>query len=237
MNKTDIEWCDYTWNPVTGCKYGCRYCYAIKNARRFNKGCFEPKAYTRRMYQPQRVKQASTVFVCSMGELFGDWVPYEWIKAVFEGCSTAPQHRYIFLTKNPERYIDLYTRGLISQRMNNCWFGTTITEGNQAIWYGAFNNNLVCIEPIHGPVPSENISVCADWVIIGAETGNDKDKVIPERAWIEDIVEPCKRRGVPVFMKNSLRKLMGSDFLQEFPWEHDSKEADKNFFKRTGTRQ
>ena len=35
MNKTKIEWCDYTWSPVTGCKHGCSYCYARKIAERF----------------------------------------------------------------------------------------------------------------------------------------------------------------------------------------------------------
>jgi DNA repair photolyase len=35
VNKTAIEWCDYTWNPVTGCKHGCPYCYAWKIAERF----------------------------------------------------------------------------------------------------------------------------------------------------------------------------------------------------------
>ena len=31
MNKTSIEWCDYTWNPITGCSpasEGCENCYA-----------------------------------------------------------------------------------------------------------------------------------------------------------------------------------------------------------------
>lgn len=28
MNKTKIEWCDSTWNPVTGCLHNCNYCYA-----------------------------------------------------------------------------------------------------------------------------------------------------------------------------------------------------------------
>ena len=26
--KTKIDWCDSTWNPVTGCLHGCKYCYA-----------------------------------------------------------------------------------------------------------------------------------------------------------------------------------------------------------------
>jgi protein gp37 len=35
MNKTEIEWTDFTWNPVTGCLHGCPYCYARGTAKRF----------------------------------------------------------------------------------------------------------------------------------------------------------------------------------------------------------
>lgn len=35
MNKTGIEWCDMTWNPVTGCRHECEYCYARRIAARF----------------------------------------------------------------------------------------------------------------------------------------------------------------------------------------------------------
>lgn len=35
MDKTKIEWCDSTWNPVTGCLHGCEYCYARQIAERF----------------------------------------------------------------------------------------------------------------------------------------------------------------------------------------------------------
>ena len=35
MKKTKIEWCDSTWNPVTGCYHGCEYCYARRIACRF----------------------------------------------------------------------------------------------------------------------------------------------------------------------------------------------------------
>jgi protein gp37 len=35
MNKTLIEWCDFTFNPITGCRHGCQYCYARRQAQRF----------------------------------------------------------------------------------------------------------------------------------------------------------------------------------------------------------
>lgn len=35
MNKTKIDWCDSTWNPVTGCFHDCEYCYARGIAERF----------------------------------------------------------------------------------------------------------------------------------------------------------------------------------------------------------
>jgi hypothetical protein len=35
MNKTRIEWCDFTYNPITGCRHACEYCYARRQAQRF----------------------------------------------------------------------------------------------------------------------------------------------------------------------------------------------------------
>ena len=36
MNKSAIDWCDFSWNPVTGCNFGCEYCYARRQATRFS---------------------------------------------------------------------------------------------------------------------------------------------------------------------------------------------------------
>lgn len=38
MENTKIDWCDSTWNPVTGCLHGCEYCYARGIANRFDGG-------------------------------------------------------------------------------------------------------------------------------------------------------------------------------------------------------
>ena len=35
MDKTKIDWCDMSWNPITGCRHGCEYCYARRMAERF----------------------------------------------------------------------------------------------------------------------------------------------------------------------------------------------------------
>lgn len=57
-------------------------------------------------------------------------------------------------------------------------------------------------------------------VIIGAETGKRKDKVVPEREWIEGIIEESDKAGIAVFMKESLRTIMRNDFRQDkLPWE------------------
>ena len=58
-----------------------------------------------------------------------------------------------------------------------------------------------------------------NWIIVGAETGNHKGKVIPKREWIENIVSECRKQKVPVFLKNSLKEIWGEPLIQEYPWE------------------
>ncbi len=237
MNKTKIDWCDMTWNPVTGCWHECEYCYARRMAQRLSTqtakpdGCihdmkkrgdtiypfgFDPTLHRYRLDEPTRTKKPRTIFVCSMADLFGEWVPDEWIEEVFAACAAAPQHQYIFLTKNPGRYI-AFNRYMPS----NMWFGWSQTKPGEVKPFDTHHswNTFASVEPIHEPFP--NFYPSADWVIIGAESGNRCGKVIPEKVWIADIAHQCTINGIPVFMKESLRGLMGNDFVQEFPWEED----------------
>lgn len=284
---TKIDWCDSTWNPVTGCLHGCEYCYARRIAERFGikpfghvEHCvldepiiiadkkepypvgFSPTFHRYRLDEPARWTKPRTIFVCSMADLFGDWVPDEWIKAVFDACEKAPQHRYIFLTKNPGRYCDLERKEIL-RHDDNFWYGATYDHSNwndkyriegrpvthyrvdawgnkkpihdagdyyfpgwfwsddaeRGLFKGKPANSFVCFEPLLYDIGADIGSTGGDWIIIGAETGNRKDKVKTERRWVEHICEYATRTGKPVFMKESLHDLMGDDFRQEFPWE------------------
>lgn len=191
---------------------------------------FDPTFHRYKLDEPARWKKPRTIFVCSMADLFGEWVPDEWIGQVFDACVDAPQHRYLFLTKNPKRYLEYEnTHPLMTPDRENFWYGTTITSEkdtdriydllNWQTYNGA--NTFVSIEPILDRLwmnSRERISL-AKWVIIGAETGNRKNIVKPQKEWIDHIAYMCKEQGTPVFMKESLREIMGDDFKQEFPWE------------------
>ena len=165
-----------------------------------------------------------------MADLFGDWVPDEWIQQVFEACDAAPQHRYLFLTKNPKRYSDLYDKGIMPKGVKawNKYFGCTITKPTDECFFNNLYGNgidhpgFISIEPIMDDFVAGEIDKDENgikWIIVGAESGNRKGKVIPKREWIEHIAETCRRSHIPVFMKESLRELMGDDFRQEFPWK------------------
>ena len=264
-SKTKIDWCDSTWNPVTGCLHDCAYCYARKIAKRFGGAAiavcdedgyaeyggttcadgtchdlhypiedygrtqcaapypfeFDPTFHRYKLGEPQHWKKPRSIFVCSMADLFGEWVPDEWIREVFETCDAASQHRYIFLTKNPRRYYDLIEKGVLTKH-DNWWLGSTIDRDSakkqrfQMTGYNSFTSIEPLLEPIYVGLGSFGND---EWVIIGAETGNRKKKVVPDRSWVDLIVSAANITGMKVFMKESLREIMGKDFRQEFPWE------------------
>jgi protein gp37 len=79
-------------------------------------------------------------------------------------------------------------------------------------------NIFLSAEPLHGEINIPALNSWPKWVIFGAETGNRQGKIIPEKAWVDNAVQMCRNIGAAVFMKESLRDIMGDDFVQEFPW-------------------
>jgi protein gp37 len=252
---TRIEWCDETINPLGHWCFGpggskeqpkiCAYCYAAKYAKRHLVGCSkcqsfsEPHTHFEQLEKLQKWKNPKNIFIQSMGDLFHSEVPDEWIVEVFKACAAAPQHRYLFLTKNPSRiYFDdedgndkIWKDAFIDCEDIDLWFGATVTNDDDC-WnaYENLNCNWVSIEPIHGEIPAEffdhdnrytqNCERRWNWIVIGAETGNRKNKIIPKREWVENIVEECRAWNIPVFMKNSLAEIWGEQpLIQEYPWK------------------
>ncbi|AEE97620.1 DUF5131 family protein [Mahella australiensis] len=271
MNKTKIEWCDYTWNPVTGCLNGCEYCYAKKIVQRFQgwtdddgwthydvllhkdepirvldhplyvayentKGKFpqapypfgfKPTFYRYRLNEPKQVKHPAKIFVCSMADLFGDWVPAEWINEVIEVAKECPQHTFMFLTKNPGRYFEF-------EFPENCWLGASTgdkpddkTSTNPDGTFIVSNvhsvadimrflpRSFISFEPLRCDAAADLSLDCISWVIIGAQTG--PGAILPKKEWIQDIIDVAREDGVPVFMKNNLKEVWDKELIQKWP--------------------
>lgn len=187
---------------------------------------FEPTFHRYKLNEPQKWKKPRNIFVCSMADLFGEWVPDEWIAEVFKACEAAQQHRYLFLTKNPARLCKMASAGILPCH-DNWWFGSTLDSKNAKRFQGGLKyHTFTSIEPLTEHMHVGLGSFGSDeWVIVGAETGNRKGKIAPKREWVENIVEAAQITGMKVFMKESLRILMGADFRLEFPWEDEEKDG------------
>ena len=58
----------------------------------------------------RRFKPGTLIFVSDMADLFGSWVPSRWMKIVLEHVEKFPQTTFLFLTKNPERYLEFVSQ-------------------------------------------------------------------------------------------------------------------------------
>lgn len=220
MNKTKIEWADYTVNPVKGkCQNACWYCYARRMYDRF-KWDPEVRFDDKEMDKVAKIKKPSRIFVGSTHELFGNWIPSWWIRDILISVKRYPQHTFIFLTKNPKRYVGF-------EFPENCWLGVTITgkENNQSWVYGYTsgmgNKRFISFEPLlESPMPL--VGGWHEWVIIGALTGPGSKKHQPKKEWVEDIMRQAGRLNIPLFLKDNLMPIMGEEYVkqrQEWPKE------------------
>ena len=211
FNETNanIGWAAYSWNPVTGCKHGCSYCYAAAMSKRYD-WSFEPQIREDRLGLTEtKLKDGKNnrVFTCSMGELFGPWVPDEWIQKVFASIEQNPEWTFLLLTKSPERLPTV-------QWPDNTWIGSTIdTQARVDPVALAFDelcmNNpghiqfISCEPMLEKIVLPESLLKNLHWIIIGAKS-EGANKTQPDSEWVESLFAQAREYNIPVWFKDNL---------------------------------
>ncbi len=224
FNQTNeqISWAKWSWNPVTGCLHGCKYCYARELATKpsyapYYPVGFEPLFHHERLEAPGNTpvpKQAAIdprckrVFVCSMADLYGKWVPKEWIERVHESCSANPQWDYLMLTKFPSRYLEFSLPA-------TAWLGTSVDEQKRVkVAEDAFRQikdvrvKWLSLEPLLSPLEFTDLSMF-DWIVIGACSQTRQPDGIspafsPPFEWVANIVTKARECNVRVYLKPNL---------------------------------
>lgn len=209
-NHTKIEWTDRTWNPITGCtpiSDGCKNCYAIKMARRlkamgnarYSNG-FQVTLHPDLLDQPLRWKKPSMIFVNSMGDMFHESIPLEYIQRVFATMTRASHHIFQVLTKRSSRMLELSPS---LPWAPNIWLGVTVESGKylyrvENLKETPAQTKFLSIEPMIGPVEGLILDGI-DWVIVGGESGHHARLI--EKEWAIAVRDTCTASDVPFFFK------------------------------------
>jgi protein gp37 len=244
MSKSSIEWTEHTWNPIVGCSIvspGCTNCYAMQMAARIEAMGNQPRyagttrkvngnaVWTGKLAQapeatllaPLKRKKPTTYFVNSMGDLFHEDCPDEWIDRVFAVMALSPQHTFQVLTKRAARmreYFDprgpgaakrisrIAPNALIKLPLPNVWLG--ISAERQQEWDERKEHlratpaavSFASFEPLLGAIVEPRpMSDYLQWAIVGGESGHSARPMHPD--WARSLRDQCQTADVPFFMK------------------------------------
>jgi len=220
MNRTKIEYLDYTWNPITGCSGdGCavrKRCWALAMAKRLRgrygypkENPFEPTFHEDKLDAPLKVKKPSLVGLCFMGDFFDKQVQPSWQTQVYDMVYEAYWHKFLTLTKQPQN---------ISHAVNfysNFWIGVSVNHVADLWRIDALREidvslRVVSAEPLYEDLSEMNLEGI-DWLIIGAQT---RPASLPNLLWVWTLANKAKEKNIPVFLKNNLGYVKT---IQEFP--------------------
>lgn len=237
----DVEMVDITTTTGTFIADGLltHNCYARAIAKRFTTAFpagFTPLFHRERLDAPANTKipakhandpAYTRVFVVSMGDLFGRWVPRDWIDPVLAVEHANPQWEYLHLTKFPDRYPEL-------DMPATAWVGTSVDEQNRVrIAERAMREvtgvkvKWLSLEPLNAPLEFTDLSMF-DWIVIGSQTGTMQPDgpapaFAPPAEWVLRITHQAREAGVPVHWKPNLRTNpgvvgdLGPQWFDEYP--------------------
>lgn len=258
MNKqktgAGIEWTQpfgrtgYTWNPIAGCHHDCQWnmpdgttaiCYAKTVAERLAQQAY-PHGFAHhywhpeRLDEPRRITTPAGIFLDSMSDLMGAWVPQDQIQHVLDVCRQTPQHIYFLLTKNAPR-LKQFTFP------DNVWVGASMPPDSinrKALLPHQQRQMLrIILRTLHSvnasvkwmsfePLSWDVADMVADhpgalnWSVIGAAS-NGRNQYPPEEAHVKALLTVLGQQQVPVFYKGNMASLAmtRTDWRAEFPPE------------------
>lgn len=229
---TKIQWADETINPLqdkikgksgrgyhcTKVSPGCTHCYAEGMNKRFGNGLpfdgrkAEFELVRSELEKPHRWKKPKRIFVQSMGDLFHPEVSEGNIAAVFLRIASLPIHKFLILTKRPERMKDFFSnykfqsgKSLAETILPNLWIGVTVENDKERHRIDTIRSipaavRFVSFEPLLSPIGNIRLQGIS-WAIIGCESGPNRRPCRME--WIEILVTQCHGAKVPVFVKQA----------------------------------
>lgn len=225
--STAIQWTDVTDNIIVvkgggwWCRKispGCANCYAAKlNQSSFFGG--NKLAYTgkvpRLKLRPEilaswrRQRQPKKHFVASMTDVFGDWVPREWIFQFLDAMWAAHRQTFQVLTKRADvmaREVAAWLEHRSLRRVpENIWLGVSVEDIKRKerlqvlagipayVRFASFEPLLEDLNLAPGDLAGLR------WAIIGGESGPGARPCALD--WIAEIQRECRRARVPVFVK------------------------------------
>jgi len=233
--RSDIEWTEYTWNPVTGCTKispGCKNCYADRMAKRLKamgvpkyRNGFAVTVHKDVIVEPLHWKTPRIVFVNSMSDLFHEAIPPEVIFHVFDVMRQAAQHYFQVLTKRSKRIIELNTQLIWPP---NVWLGVSVESADYLYRIDDLRQTsaavkFLSLEPLLGPL-DDLVLDGIDWVIVGGESGPHCRPLHEE--WVRPIRDRCIEAGIPFFFKQwgGVHKKKAGRLLDGRTWDEMPKQ-------------
>jgi protein gp37 len=243
LHQRGIQWCDYTWNAVGGCKHRCRWtmpdgstaiCYAEEVAKKFTAGY--PLGFEHHYWRPQnlaepaKLKQPAKIFMDSMADLFGHWVPAEQIQQVLNTVADANWHTFQSLTKNAPRLLQfdfpsniwlgvssppdsMMGKDLSRQQQEKMLHRTmevlSQLPANRVTWI-SFEPLSWDVAPIVAQYPN-----ALRWSVIGAATKGPKVYQI-DPGIVQNLLDVLDEQRVPVFFKGNLEGNIAADPWREY---------------------
>jgi protein gp37 len=158
------------------------------------------------MKVPEKAKEDTryrNVFTCSMADLFGRWVPEEWIEAVLTEITHAPHWNFLCLTKFPKRMAEF-------DIPVNAWMGTTVDlqarvkSAEDAFAHIQAGVKWLSVEPMLEPLKFNHLDRF-DWVVLGGASKSSQTPAWhPPFAWIQDLTQQAHDAGCKVYFKTNL---------------------------------